>query len=110
MLVHGFADDQLHLAAVRSARTVQDFLNGEPESEGSEPVATRLLSNIKSSFIRLCKFPHSGAPREHFAKDLRVAFHGNYAIYHLSTKDELIVVLHGARDAATLATQGGFAL
>jgi toxin ParE1/3/4 len=37
---------------------------------------------------------------------------GNYAIYYLNNEREIVVirVLHGARDAAVLAEQGGFAI
>jgi toxin ParE1/3/4 len=49
--------------------------------------------------------------REHFAPGLRVTFSGVYAMYYVHDKDELVIirVLHGARDAAALADQGGFA-
>jgi toxin ParE1/3/4 len=40
-----------------------------------------------------------------------VRFVGNYGIYYLHDERELLIVrvLHGARDAAALAEQGGFA-
>jgi len=49
--------------------------------------------------------------REQFAPGLRARFVGNYAIYYLNDERELVIVrvLHGARDAAALATKGGFA-
>ena len=80
-------------------------------SEGSEPSATRLLAKIGACFSQLCEFPFSGVAREQFGAGLRVKFQGNYAIYDLSTQSEVIIVrvLHGARDAAALAGQGGFA-
>ncbi len=41
---------------------------------------------------------------------MRVIFHPPYAIYYLTSGYELIIVrvLHGARDAAAIADQGGF--
>jgi toxin ParE1/3/4 len=37
-------------------------------------------------------------------------FHGSYVLYYAFSETEVILVrvLHGARDAATLAEQGGF--
>jgi len=57
------------------------------------------------------QFPFSGAPRPHLSQDLRVVFYEQYAIYHLPRPDEIIVVrvLHGSRDIATIADEGGFA-
>lgn len=45
-----------------------------------------------------------------FAPDMRVTFHGSYAIYYTPTTSEIVIlrVLHGARDAAALAERGGF--
>jgi len=42
---------------------------------------------------------------------LRVTISRSYAIYFLSNERELVIVrvLHGARDAASLAERGGFA-
>jgi toxin ParE1/3/4 len=58
------------------------------------------------------QFPFSGAPRPHLSKDLRVVFHERYAIYYLPRPDEIIIVrvLHGSRDIATIADEGGFAI
>jgi toxin ParE1/3/4 len=54
--------------------------------------------------------PLIGSRREQFAPGLRVTFHSSYAIYYLPCGRELIIVrvLHGARDAAAIADQGGF--
>jgi toxin ParE1/3/4 len=51
-----------------------------------------------------------GSPREQFGVGLRVIFHSPYAIYYLPTDRGLVIVrvLHGARDAAAVAEQGGF--
>ena len=59
---------------------------------------------------QLCRHPGIGAPREQFAKGLRVGFESPYAIYYVASATELAVirVLHGARDAAALAERGGF--
>ncbi|UZX13663.1 type II toxin-antitoxin system RelE/ParE family toxin [Methylocystis sp. MJC1] len=80
-------------------------------SEDSEHAATRLLERVKKACVRLLEFPLSGASREQLGCGLRVIFQGNYAIYYLVQAREVVVVrvLHGARDAAALAEQGGFA-
>ena len=51
-----------------------------------------------------------GSRREQFGAGLRVIFHAPYAIYYLPADHELVIVrvLHGARDAAAIADQGGF--
>ena len=51
-----------------------------------------------------------GSRREQFGPALRVIFHTPYAVYYLPTDRELIIVrvLHGARDPAAIAEQGGF--
>jgi toxin ParE1/3/4 len=51
-----------------------------------------------------------GTIREQLGAGLRVTFHHPYAIYYQVTDHELIVVrvLHGARDVAAIAEQGGF--
>ena len=56
--------------------------------------------------------PLIGPRREQFGPGLRVTFHAPYAIYYLPTEQALIIVrvLHGARDAAAIAEQGGFGL
>ncbi len=69
------------------------------------------MAAIKSEFDQLLVFPLSGPPREHLASNLRVKFHGAYAIYYTQTTREVIIVrvLHGARDASAIADRGGFA-
>jgi toxin ParE1/3/4 len=54
----------------------------------------------------------SGPPRDQLAPNLRVVFQGNYAIYYVVRANELIIVrvLHGARDIAAIAEQGGLTL
>ena len=54
--------------------------------------------------------PLIGTTREQFGVGLRVMFHHPYAIYYQMSGQKLIIirVLHGARDAAALAEQGGF--
>ena len=41
-----------------------------------------------------------------------MVFYEKYAIYYLTRPDEIIVVrvLHGSRDIASIADEGGFAL
>lgn len=54
--------------------------------------------------------PHTDVPGQQFGASLRVIFHPPYALYYLTTANELIVVrvLHGARDTAMISGQGGF--
>jgi toxin ParE1/3/4 len=54
--------------------------------------------------------PLSGAARTHLAAGLRVIFSGKYAVYYLPLSDGVMVVrvLHGSRDAASIAADGGF--
>jgi toxin ParE1/3/4 len=51
-----------------------------------------------------------GTTREPLGSGLRVTFQHPYAIYYQVSARELIIVrvLHGARDAAAIAEQGGF--
>jgi plasmid stabilization system protein ParE len=41
---------------------------------------------------------------------LRAIFHAKYAIYYLPRVDEVVIVrvLHGSRDIASIADEGGF--
>lgn len=61
-------------------------------------------------FLQLRTQPLSGASRTYLATDLRVIFCGNYAIYYLSHPEEVVIVrlLHGSRDVASIAGDGGF--
>lgn len=54
--------------------------------------------------------PLLGIKREQLGAGLHVTFHAPYAIYYQASEQEVIIirVLHGARDAATIAEQGGF--
>ncbi|MGH9413928.1 MAG: type II toxin-antitoxin system RelE/ParE family toxin [Terriglobales bacterium] len=78
----------------------------------SESSATEFLSQIQARCGQVSVLPRSGAPRFHLAADLRVIFHRKYAIYYLVRVDEIIVVrvLHGSRDIAHIAAEGGFAI
>lgn len=51
--------------------------------EASETIASELLSNIAARLDEVLRFPFCGAARFHLAANLRVIFHGNYAIYYL---------------------------
>jgi len=65
---------------------------------------------VETAFEPLRHFPFSAPLREQFAPGLRVTFHGAYAIYYRSVPDAVVIirVLHGSRDAVTLAERGGF--
>lgn len=79
--------------------------------EASEDVATRFIGAIEKAFEPLRLFPLSGPARDQLAPGLRVTFHSPYAIYYLQQPEAVVIVrvLHGARDVAAIATQGGFA-
>jgi len=81
-------------------------------ADESEAAATRLLDKINATCARLLGFPMLGPPREQLAPGLRVIFQGNYGIYYVLRDQEVIIVrvLHGARDIAAIAEQGGFSL
>ena len=68
------------------------------------------MTSIERTFESLRLFPLSGPPREQFAPGLRVTFHSPYAIYYMPTDEVVAIVrvIHGARDIAVLAAQGGF--
>jgi len=61
-------------------------------------------------FEHLRHFPAAGPSREQLAPGLRAMLHLPYVAYYLTTDHELTVVrvLHGARDAAAIAGEGGF--
>jgi toxin ParE1/3/4 len=50
-----------------------------------------------------------GVARAALGPGLRVFFHGRYAIYYIPQDEELVIVrvLHGARDVAAIAEEGG---
>lgn len=80
--------------------------------ETSGSFATEFLTRIEARFNQALSHPHSGAPRPHLGRDLRVILYEKYAIYYLLRTDEIIVVrvLHGSRDIGTIADDGGFAI
>jgi toxin ParE1/3/4 len=77
--------------------------------EASSTVANRFVAAIEATFEPLCHFPLSGPARDQLGRGLRVTFHNPYAIYYLPQPDALVIVrvIHGARDIAALAEQGG---
>ena len=78
--------------------------------ETSESFATEFLSRFEARFNQALTLPLSGAPRSHLAPNLRVLFYEKYAIYYLPRPDEIVIVrvLHGSRDIAAIADEGGF--
>ena len=79
-------------------------------NEASEVVATRFIESIETIFATLQHAPEIGTRRERFAPGLRVVFQSPYAIYYLPSEQDIMIVrvLHGARDVAAIAHQGGF--
>ncbi len=77
--------------------------------EASEAIATRFVTAIEATFEPLREFPLSGPARHELAAGLRVTFHRAYAVYYLARSDAIVIVrvIHGARDIAAIAEQGG---
>jgi len=80
-------------------------------AQSSENTATRFLGKLTATCERLLAFPLAHPERPQLAPGLRVVFHGTYAIYYRPDEETvtLVRVLHGARDLAAIAGQGGFA-
>jgi toxin ParE1/3/4 len=78
--------------------------------EASETTATRLVNKIHETCAKLLAFPLAHPARPQLGPDLRVTFHGAYAIYYCPGADvvTIIRVLHGARDVWAIADEGGF--
>jgi len=76
--------------------------------EASPQIASELIT---ARCAALVEFPQSGAAREQLAAGLRVIFCRLYAIYYRPLADVvgIIQVVHGARDIAAIASEGGFA-
>jgi toxin ParE1/3/4 len=79
-------------------------------TEADETIATRFLDRVAKTIEVVRQSPLMGPTREPLGSGLRVTFHHPYAIYYHVTDRELIIVrvLHGARDTAAIAEQGGF--
>jgi len=73
--------------------------------------ATRFLGKLYATCERLLAFPLAHPERPQLGAGLRVVFHGPYAIDYRPAGHAVTVVrvLHGARDLAAIAGQGGFA-
>jgi len=65
---------------------------------------------LHASCEQLLTFPLAHPERPQLAVGLRVAFYETYAIYYQVDEQAvtLVRVLHGARDLASIAAQGGF--
>jgi len=79
--------------------------------ESSARVATRFLGRLHATCGRLLAFPQAHPERPQLGHNLRVVFHGAYAIYYRPADEVVTIVrvLHGARDLAAIAAQDGFA-
>jgi len=76
----------------------------------SEAVATRFLEKLHSACQGLLAFPMAHPERRQLAPELRVVFHGAYAIYYRPDDATVTIVrvVHGARDLGAIVDQGGF--
>jgi toxin ParE1/3/4 len=79
-------------------------------AEASEDVASQFVAEIQAAFEPVRYFPLAAPAREQLAPQLRVTFHGAYAIYYRPSGDAIVIirVLHGARDVAAIADGGRF--
>ncbi len=79
-------------------------------TEAGETTATRYLDQLTKAIEVVRHSPLIGTTRDQLGTGMRVTVHHPYAIYYQVTKRTLIVVrvLHGARDIAAIAEQGGF--
>ena len=79
-------------------------------TEASEDIAKRFVTTIEAAFEPVRYFPLAAPARDQLAPGLRVTFHGAYAIYYQPQPEAIVIirVLHGARDVAAIAEQGGF--
>ena len=77
----------------------------------SNRAADDVIDRFMSRLRLVATNPGAGAPRDVLATRLRVVFCRPYALYYRHTTDEVLVVrvLHGARDVAALARDGGLA-
>ncbi|MFW7347191.1 MAG: type II toxin-antitoxin system RelE/ParE family toxin [Pigmentiphaga sp.] len=76
----------------------------------SEATATRFLNKLYGTCERLLAYPLGHPERRQLGRDLRVVFHGAYAIYYQASETAVVIVrvLHGMRDLGAIADQGGF--
>nr|WP_242612047.1 type II toxin-antitoxin system RelE/ParE family toxin [Achromobacter xylosoxidans] len=78
--------------------------------EASDTIATRFVGKLYATCEGLLAFPLAHPERRQLGPNLRVVFHGAYAIYYQPEADTVTIirVLHGARDLGMIADQGGF--
>ena len=76
--------------------------------EASESVASRFVEKLYATRERLLHF-RWGIQNAGSRSELRVVFHGAYAIYRpVADTVTIIRVLHGARDLDAIGDDGGF--
>lgn len=102
----------LHFRLAVKAEKDLNYIWSYLSEENSESTATRIVSRIVARFQQIAQFPFSGAMRPYLGTDIRVIFYKKYAIYYVLRETEVIVtrVLHGARDIASIAEDGGFGI
>ncbi|NYT77097.1 type II toxin-antitoxin system RelE/ParE family toxin [Alcaligenaceae bacterium] len=78
--------------------------------EASEKTAQHFISKLQETCRKVLSFPEGQPARPLIASNLRVTFHGAYAIYYTYTEDTVysVRVLHGARDISRIMAKGGF--
>ncbi|NYT60815.1 type II toxin-antitoxin system RelE/ParE family toxin [Alcaligenaceae bacterium] len=78
--------------------------------DASEKTAEHFISKLQETCRKVLSFPEGQPARPLVSPNLRVTFHGAYAIYYTYTDDTVYVIriLHGARDIARIMSKGGF--
>ena len=73
-------------------------------------MASRFVEKLYATRERLLAFPLGHPERRQLGSELRVVFHGAYAIYYRPVADTVTIirVLHGARDLDAIGDDGGF--
>lgn len=73
--------------------------------QASEAIATRTVSDLWNTVLRLEAFPALGSPRPNVGRDLRLLVCGSYEIYYLVLETEVVMtrVAHGSQDVSALA-------
>lgn len=93
------------LSIVRSPAAENDLIDIWCSAALENPSsADRFLETIANRILQLTIFPDSGPRRPDIAPDARTLVIGNYLVLyrHVPMKVEILRIVHGARDPATL--------
>ncbi|WP_412034140.1 type II toxin-antitoxin system RelE/ParE family toxin [Pollutimonas sp. M17] len=78
--------------------------------DASVKAAEQFILALQETCHKTLSFPEGQPARPLISPNLRVTFHGTYAIYYTHTNDAVYIIriLHGARDIARILAKGGF--